>query len=343
MELAWLSYEPRPGSSLDRLFRDEPTRTAERIRHYVERLPRDIQWARLASGGLGVELPLLPGTYAVAASSQTQYGRETTLQVAGPDEETRISLAPAVRLEVRIEGSFDRTSGPLPYRTMVIAHRAGWDERSEIARIHGTSWAAKAARPPARGTPERADADSALIERMTLALARKQAPLIPRDFGWVGADGVCPIEAVEVPRHVTVLFPDLRVAYVAVEGAATGLRGRVEPSDFRRLAVRVRRTDGRAFPGYGVSPAPLAHLRAGVFELGSTRPTDADGVLRLGVLAGEAVGLHPRFDAWTVSAGAGTTVERLATGAYASFAVTTTADTVEPSVEIVAEPYRPDR
>ena len=102
----------------------------------------------------------------------------------------------------------------------------------------------------------------------------------------------------------------------------------------------MHRTDGRVFPDYPVRPAPIERLRAGVTVFGAKDPTDAEGVRRYGIFPGEAIGLHPAFDTWTVSAGAGTAVERLTTGYYPSFVITTRAEVLEPAIDIVAEPYQ---
>ncbi len=340
-ELVWRSYEPTPGSALERLLRDDPVRYGDRIERYVQRLPRAVEWSRLASGGLAAELALLPGHYVLLASTDELYGRETTLEITRPGAETLMALERATRIRVRIEGSFDRSSGPLPYRTMIIAHRAQWDERAEISRVIGTEWAARAkAGPRARGS-DLDESHSAHMEAISRQMARREAPLIGRDLGYVDRDGVCEIETQGPPEGVTVLFPDLQVAHVPVEGDGATFRGRVEPSSFRRVTIRVRRENGEAFADYPIGPAPLAHLRAGIREFGSRRSTDRDGVLRIGILPDESIGLHPRHDEWTVSAGAGTSVERLNIGLYPSFVITTRADAPEPSIDIVAAPGQP--
>lgn len=337
-ELVWRSYAPTPGSALENLLRDEPARFGDRIRRYVEQLPPAVEWNRLPTGGLAAELALLPGTYLMTASTDRLFGRETTLEPVRAGDETVVPLARSRPIRVKIEGSFDRSDGPLPFRTIVLGHRAGWDERAEIGRVLGETWSATAARGPLPNVSDFEMAHFARMDQDLLALARRQAPLIGRDLGYVGADGVATLEALEAPRGVTVLLPNLDVAYVSIEGDGTTFRGRVEPANFRRLTVRVRRVDGRAFPGYPLLPAPLERLRAGILELGTKRTTNADGVLRVGIFPGEQVGFHPGLDTWTVTAGVGTSVERLDTGYTPSYVITPRADVSEPAFDVVAEP-----
>lgn len=335
--LDWRSFEPAPGSPIDAMFRAEGLGTAAAIERYRAALPTSVAWARDEAGAPGFSIGLVPGTYVLLPSIEGVVGRETTIQVPVGGGEVLVGFAGTRKVRVAVTGSIDRADGPLPFGAIVAPRRVGWDERVGLSTQIDRLWAHVLAKPPRRDDRD-ALADFAQFAGRAIAAARSRDPLIGPDLAWSGFDGVAEVDVADEPTELTVLFPGYRVAVVPIEPGTPNLRARVEPSAFRAVEFRVRRTDGRPFAGYELSLDAVDHLRRARPELRERAAVGPDGVLRVGYVPGEVLGLNPWNDAWTLSPAGGATVERIDVGGTPAFLLRTPADGA-PTVSIAVEPY----
>lgn len=333
----WTSYVPMPRSPIEAMFHADEASTPKRIERYRASLTTRVPWALAATGGRHeAPLALLPGIYVVGITMPQAQGPELTLEVVRSGGETVVSLATSHELRVQIEGSFDRTDGLLPFATAIFGHRAGFDER--ISLLAGlVRWKSRSASPTGGS-----ELDERFAQQMfgsEVARTRAQSPGIGPDLGFVDRDGVAEVPVYATPTYVTVLFPDGRAAGVAVEGDATRVRGRVEPASFRWLTLRMKRSNGEAFGGCSLCLDSVERIRRGSLTHDVRQTADRAGIVRIPIVPGDIVGLDPVFDRWHVTPIAGTSIEQIAGGDAPRYAVTTSPDVAEPTVEISVEPF----
>lgn len=334
--LDWTSFEPVPDSPVDRRFRTDESRRAEAIERYRASLPKEVAWARDASGAPGFALALVPGTYVLVPAVAGVVGRETTISVPVGGGEVVVAFAATRKVTVQVTGSIDRADGLLPFGAIVAPRRVGWDERVGLTNQIDRTWAAILARPPRRTDDDLRD--FAHFSGRAIATARGRDPVIGADVVWSGFDGITEVDVADEPRELTVMFPGHRAAVVPLEPGSPHRRAHVEPSMFRTLDVRVRRAGEGPAAGYAVALDAVARLRRGRGDLWGTAKADAVGVLRVGYLPGETLGLFRGNDGWTVTPSGGTTAERIDVGDATSYLVTTPPSGT-PSLELVVEPY----
>ena len=335
--LDWRSFEPVPGSPVDRLFRTDESRRAETIEEYRLDLPKQVEWERDASGAPGFAMGLVPGAYVLAPSIAGVVGRETTIEVPVGGGEVVVAFAPTRKVSVQVTGSIDRADGLLPFGAIVAPRRVGFDERVGLTSQIDRVWALIVAKPPRRNDKD-GMRDFALLAGRSIRTARSRDPLIGPDVVWSGFDGVTEVDVMDDPTELTVMFPGHRAVVVPLEPGSPHLRAHVEPSMFRTFDVGVRRTSGEALASYVVGLDAVTHLRRGKPEWWAHATADAGGVLRLGYLPGETSGFYRANDAWTVATSGGAAVETIVVGYYESYLVTMPASG-SPSVSIVVEPY----
>ncbi len=337
--LDWRSYEPVPGSPVDRLFRADESRRAEAIEEYRANLPTQVEWERDPSGVPGVAIGLVPGTYLLVPSIAGVAGRETTIEVPVGGGEVLVAFAATRKVRVQVTGSIDRADGLLPFGAIVAPRHVGWDERVGLTNQIDRIWQLILARPPRRQDKDEMYEFEHHTSR-AISTARSRDPAIGADLVWSGFDGVTEVDVTDEPTELTVMFPGHRAVVVPLEPGSPNLRAHVEPSMFRTFEVRVQRAGGGPFAGYALAFDAAARLRRGRSDLWSMAKADAGGVLRIGFLPGETLGVFRGNDAWTVTPSGGATAERIEAGDFTSYLLTMpAADT--PSVTIVVDPYVP--